>query len=173
MQKTFDQILQQNNGEIDGADVRPHKVIPANVVLEPNTHQGISRVRVTARDANFKLLWGVNISEDLMHAEHPTPVGVYTELRSFIRQHLSSTAPRFETTDNPFTAVSQLLSRIQDVLEKCKKNTMDVKLRSEQTEQRAKDVADILRNAFLQMTYELDQIGILTPPKTDNETRSV
>ena len=164
MQKTFDQLLVETGADnLDPAQISPNSVIPTNIVLEPNSHQGVSRVRVTARDKDFKLLWGVNVSEGLMPAESPTPVAFYGQLRELIRENLTDPAPRHELSKDPFVAVQFCLLRIRDMLNKCEKETVLVKKKSDTTENRAANVADILFDALRQMTYDLSEIGILSP----------
>jgi hypothetical protein len=171
MQKTFDQMLTEcGNAGLHAVDISPNRVIPANIVLEPNSHQGVARVRVTARDEEFNLLWGVNVSEGLMPAESPTPVAFYGRLREMIRENLTDPAPRHELTKDPFVALQFCLSRIRDMLSKCEKETVLVKKKSDVTETRASKVADILFDTLRQMNYDLSEIGILSPSSaTDTE----
>jgi hypothetical protein len=171
MQKTFDQFLSESGTEgIGSIEIAPHKLIPTNIVLEPNSHQGVARVRVTARDKDFKLLWGVNVSEGLMPAESPTPVAFYGRLREVIREHLSAPAPRHEITDDPFVAVQFCLNRIREMLSKCEKETLSVKKKSDTTETRASKIANILFDTLRQMNYDLSEIGIASPT-TSSETK--
>lgn len=163
MQKTFNQMLVENGADnLDPAQISPNSVIPTNIVLEPNSHQGVSRVRVTARDKNFKLLWGVNVSEGLMPSESTTPVAFYGRLRELIREHLTDPAPRHELSKDPFVAVQFCISRIREILNKCEKETVLVKKKTDITEKRAEDVADIMFDLLRKMNYDLSQIGILS-----------
>jgi len=160
-QRTFDQIRVQSPQDIDKADmIAPNKVIPCNVVLEPNTHAQQTRVRVTARDTEFKLLWGANISEPMIQAEHPTPVAVYGRLRELIRENVSNPKPRFEFTDDPYTAIDACHGKIQTLLQECVAKTVSVKNKSEVTNKRAEHIAGVLYDVVRQLSFGLQEIGL-------------
>jgi hypothetical protein len=162
MQKTFDQMLSEAGAtRIVDTDTTPHTIIPCNVVLEPNTHQGITRVRVTARDKDFNLLWGVNMSEGLMPSDHPTPVAIYAALRTAIRSHLPDSAPAFEFTNDPYTAVDFCLQRLRETLNRCENVTVKVKKKSDTTTVRASRVATILFDTVRKLSEDLNEIGIV------------
>ena len=166
MQKTFDQILSEvgPNG-LSEQDIAPNRVIPCNMVLEPNSYQGISRVRVTARDKDFKLLWGANISEGLMPSEHPTPVAIYGALRAAVREKLPGAAPKYEFTEDPYLAIEFCLKRIRETLSRCENVTVKVKNKSDTTTERANRVAEILSDTLRKLSDDIGAIGISSGSK--------
>jgi hypothetical protein len=170
MQKTFDQLLSEAgpNG-LSEMDVKPHRMIPCNMVLEPNTYQGVTRVRVTARDKDFNLLWGVNMSEGVMPSDHPTPVAIYGALRAAVREHLPDAAPTFEFTEDPYVAIDFCLKRIRETLNRCENMTVKVKNKSETTSERANRVAEILFDTLRKLGEDVGAIGISSGAKETTE----
>jgi len=160
-QKTFDQIRILEPDAVKNPDaIAPNRVVPCNLVFEPNTHAQQTRVRVTARDADFNVLWGANISESMIPAEHPTPVAVYGRLREIIRENVSNPQPRFEVTENPYTAIEACDEKLRALLGECVAKTLSVKNKSDVTDKRAEHIARAMSDAVHQLTFMLNEIGI-------------
>ena len=95
MKKTFDQLrLTLSEDELVNHELTfPSQAYRSYFVLEPITHQGITRVSVTARDENMNVLWGSMVCEGHLPSGETTPVALYSAMRTLIRKHLQDTKP--------------------------------------------------------------------------------
>lgn len=162
MAKTFDQLLKEHSPEemLNPELTHPSKAMPSYIVLEPITHQGITRVSLTARDAQMRTLWGTMASEGLLPPGDPTPVALYSPLRQLIREYLQDPKPRHEVTDDPYASIERCVTDIQKLLDVAKKRTVGVKVKKTQTHARASAVADAAWDCLRQLSHSLGAIGI-------------
>ena len=171
MRKSFDQQKLMLDFEecLDESKTKPNKTINTYVVLEPVEHQGVTRVRVTARDEEMNLIWGVMVSEGLLPTSSPTPVSFYSSLRRLIRDNLANTKPKYEISPDPYEAIEYCENSIKELLKEASKKTVQVKSKKETTDARANDVANILLDALQQLSYSLEKAGIKVSSSTGKE----
>ena len=81
--KTFDQQLEATDGNVAGHDIAPNRRIAGEIVLEP-TESGI---RVTARDAEHRVLWGYVGSKETTQQIHCW-VATYDTLQNLVAEEL-------------------------------------------------------------------------------------
>jgi hypothetical protein len=162
MGKTFDQLLQDHSPQemLNSELAHPAKALLSYLVLEPITHQGVTRVSVSARDERMQTLWGTMASEGLMGPGEPTPVAFYSALRSLVREFLQNPKPRHEVTDDPYASIERCIADIQKLLDVAKKRTVGVKVKKTQTHARAAAVADAAWDCLRQLSHSLGAIGI-------------
>ncbi len=171
MNKSFDQqkMLLDKEEFLKESKTTPNKAIKSYVVLEPIEHQGVTRVRVTARDENLDVLWGVMISEGLMPSGNSTPVAIYSSLRNMIREKLSDPKPKHEITSDPYESISHCKAAINELIDESLKRTVQIKKKNAITNTRADDVASILWDTLQQLSYSLDKLGIKSSSSTGSE----
>ncbi len=169
MGKTFDQLLTEHSTDemLDPELTDPAKALRSFVVLEPVTHQGVTRVSVTARDENMKVLWQTIASEALLPPGEPTPVALSSAMRVMIREHLQNPKPRHEVTDDPYAAIERCVGDIQKLLTIAKKRTVGIKVKKAQTHARAAAVADAAWDCLRQLSHSLGAVGIKTGADAD------
>ncbi len=163
MTKTFDQLRLELSEDqlLDHKQTSPSKAYRSFFVLEPITHKGVTRVSVTARDEKMNLLWGSMICEGHLPASDPTPVALYSAMRSLIRQHLQDPKPRHETTADPYVAIEHCCKEIEKLLSSAKLNTLGIKKRSDKTNDRAAVIADSLWDALRLLSQTIRVSGIV------------
>lgn len=90
MTKTFDQLRQTlSEDELVNHELTfPSEAYRSFFVLEPITHQGITRVSVTARDENMNVLWGSMICEGHLPSGETTPVALYSTMLTQVSKQL-------------------------------------------------------------------------------------
>jgi hypothetical protein len=117
-------------------------VIEARIVLEPKPHQG--HVRITARSADYELLWGTTASPGMLK-RHPVEVAFYQRLIDQAESHIKSETPTEGTAaiERALATVQQLRSCL-DTIEK----SLTPKKVSDKTEKRADGVAGDLLDAL-------------------------
>lgn len=160
--KTFDQMRREPTQRdlFDPEKTSPHVALHAAMTFEPNTHQGVRRVRVTARDENLEVLWGANVSEGMLDPERPTEVAFYSTLRELIRRHLPADRPKFETTDDPYESLRRSLSGIRDWCADIEESTVNVKKKSDVTTVCAEAVASLLLDTLRAWSQSLRDAGV-------------
>jgi len=163
MTKTFDQLrLTLSDDELVNHELTfPNQAYRSYFVLEPITHQGITRVSVTARDENMNVLWGSMVCEGHLPSGETTPVALYSAMRTLIRKHLQDPKPRHETTSDPYAAIEYCSREIGKLLTIANSRTLDVKKRSEKTDDRAAVVADALWDTLRHLAHSLRTAGIV------------
>jgi hypothetical protein len=163
MKKTFDQLrLSLSEDELlDHQLTFPGEAYRSFLVLEPITHQGITRVSVTARDENMNVLWGSMICEGHLPPGETTPVALYSAMRTLIRKHLQEPKPRHETTPDPYASIENCSREIDKLLTIAKSRTLDIKKRSEKTDDRAAVIADALWDTLRRLAHSLRAAGIV------------
>lgn len=88
---TFDQVLAANKGDIEGVSVKPNKLVPAEIVLEP-VHNG---KRVTFRQADHRVLCAFIASQGMM-TNMNTTVAMYTGMQELLRSELTNVTTKEE-----------------------------------------------------------------------------
>lgn len=144
------------NHELTGS----FKVLESFVVMEPVTHQGITRVSVTARDKKMNVLWQTIASEGLLPPGEPTPVALSSAMRVLIREHLQNLKPRHEVTDDPYAAIERCVGDIHNLLAIARKRTVGIKVKKPETHARAASVADAVWDCVRQLSHSLGAVGI-------------
>ena len=146
--KTFDQQFQAAGKDITARGISPNRRVPGEIVFEPLG----TGVRVTARDAEHRVLWGYVGAKETVKQIHCL-VAVYDTLQDLLAEELEKSGLfRRETADSTSTAQTAL-----DRLEKTVKwlrDSIDVKKVSDATADRAKIIARIASDADRQITLE-------------------
>ena len=154
-QQTFDQIRGETKADpIDNPErFLPNKVVETRLVFEPLADQ--SRVRVTARTADYQLLWGVIASEGMI-AQHPVPVAFYEALSQLTKQHMpdSDGATATASVSEASAAAKMLTDRVADLLAK-----LDVKKVSDATLKRAALFRAAFRDALKNLESSISESG--------------
>lgn len=139
--KTFDQQLQIAGDDIAGRDISPNRRIPGEIVFEPV----FNGVRVTARDAEHRVLWGFIGSKDMISQIH-CPVAVYETLQELLGEELDKRGlPKREDGD-PMQAAQRAVEALQETIDNLKAS-ITVKKASDATLERAKAIARIANDA--------------------------
>jgi len=81
---TFQQILDKTGGNIDGVDITPNTIHPAEIVFEP-AHDGAKHLSV--RDAQHKPLMAFVACREHIGLYHST-IALYPCLHDLIKQEL-------------------------------------------------------------------------------------
>jgi hypothetical protein len=146
--KTFDQQLEASGGDISGRDISPNRRIPGEIVFE-NMGAG---VRVTARDAQHRVLWGYVGAKETVKQIHCL-VAVYNTLQDLLAEELEKRGLfKAESRDPMSSAVAAL-----DGLEKTVKwlrDSLKVKKVTDAATERARTIARIVSDAHRQITLE-------------------
>jgi NTP pyrophosphatase (non-canonical NTP hydrolase) len=162
MSKTFDQqrLMLSEEELLDHELTRPNEAYRSFFVIEPITHNGVTRVALTARDEAMNILWGSMVCEGHLPPGDPTPVALYSAMRTLIRRHLDDPNPRHEITDDPYASIEYCTAEIGRLIEAAKSRTLDVKKKSSMTDERAELVADILWDSLRQLSHAMRAVGI-------------
>ena len=139
--KTFDQQLQAAGQEIDNKDIRPNRRIPGEVVFEPV----LNGIRITARDAQHRVLWGFIGSKDMISQIH-CPVAVYETLQELLGEELDKHGLSKRETTDPIQAAQRAIDALQETVDNLKAS-INVKKISEATKDRAHAIARIASDA--------------------------
>ena len=146
--KTFDQQLLLVRGDIAAHDIVPNKQVPGEIVFEPLA----TGVRVTARDAQHRILWGYVGSEEKLKQTHCL-VAVYNTLQTILSEQLIKNGSCKREVADPIAAAQNALDRLERTV-KWLRDSLDVKKISEATADRAKTIAQIVSDADQQITLE-------------------
>lgn len=147
--KTFDQQLKATQGRIERRDISPNRRIPGEIVFEPAG----SGVRVTARDAEHRVLWGYIGSRETVRQVHCL-VAVYDTLQGFLAEELAKRglfSPEVET--DPVAAAALALERLEETIKRLQES-LRVKKVTEATRERARSIARVIADTERQMTLE-------------------
>lgn len=171
MPKTFDQLRQTlTEDELLNHELTfPSEAFRSFFVLEPITHQGVTRVAVTARDEAMNILWGTMASEGHLRSHEPTPVAIFSAMRELIRKHLQDRKPRHELTADAYASIEYCIREIDGLMEAAHSRTLAVKKRSEKTDNRAALVADALWDTLRHLSHALRAVGILGSTEQEQE----
>ena len=149
--KTFDQQVSAASGSIEGRNISPNQMIAGSIVLEPLG----SGVRVTARDLDHRVLWGfVASTETVTESQTHCAVATYDTLKRLIADALGRPGLIPTPTGDPMVIAEEAIQS----LEKCANHlraSIAVKLVTEATHERARNIARIVRDAERQISIEM------------------
>lgn len=143
--KTFDQQLDATGRRIEGRDIAPNRRIPGEIVFEPMG----SGVRVTARDAEHRVLWGYVGSKDNVRQIHCL-VATYDTLQNLVREELALLVPKSE---DPIGAAQSALDSLENTV-KWLRDGLKVKKLNDATLERARTITSMVSNADRQILLE-------------------
>jgi len=150
--KTFDQQLGIAGTAIGVRDISPNRRIPGEIVFEPLG----TGVRVTARDADHRVLWGYVGAKETVKQIHCL-VAVYDSLQNMLAEELQKSGLMTTETEDPIRAAQVALDRIEKTA-KWLRDSLDVKKISEATTERARTIARIVADADRQITLEAETL---------------
>lgn len=143
--KTFDQQLQLVDGDITTKDISPNFQVSGEIVFEPLA----TGIRVTARDAQHRILWGYVGSEEKLKQTHCL-VAVYATLQSLLAEQLERISLYKREVADPVVAAQNAIDKLDKTI-KWLRDSLDVKKVSEATADRAKIIAQIASDANQQI----------------------
>lgn len=161
--KTFDQQLKVAGNDIAQRDISPNRRVAGEIVFEPLG----SGVRVTARDADHRVLWGYVGAKETVEQTHCL-VAVYDSLQAMLAKELAKGGLFAEETEDPIRAAQTALDTIEKTA-KWLRDSLDVKKVSEATSERARSIARIVSDADRQITLEA---GTLKGMKSKREQKA-
>jgi hypothetical protein len=150
--KTFDQQLGIAGTDIGVRDISPNRRIPGEIVFEPLG----TGVRVTARDADHRVLWGYVGAKETVKQIHCL-VAVYDSLQNILAEELQKNGLITTETEDPIRAAQVALDGIEKTA-KWLRESLDVKKISEATTERARTIARIVADADRQITLEAETL---------------
>jgi len=146
--KTYDQQVGIAGKDITTHDISPNRRVPGEIVFEPLG----TGVRVTARDAEHRVLWGYVGAKETVKQVHCL-VAVYDALQDLLAEELEKCGLfKRETTDSTMTA-QIALDRLENTVKRLR-DSIDVKKASDATAERAQIIARIASDADRQITLE-------------------
>lgn len=146
--KTFDQQLHATGGRIEGRDIAPNRRIPGEIVFEPMG----SGVRVTARDAEHRVLWGYVGSKETVRQIHCL-VATYDTLQNLVGEELEKRGLFVSESEDPIAAAQRVLDSLEKTA-KWLRESLEVKKVSDATLERARTIARIVSDADRQISLE-------------------
>jgi len=146
--KTFDQQLDATEGRIEGRDIAPNRRVPGEIVFEPMG----SGVRVTARDAEHRVLWGYVGSKETVRQIHCL-VATYDTLQNLIADELQKRDLFVPESAEPMETASRALDSLETTI-RWLRDSLDVKKISDATTERARVIAQIISDANRQISLE-------------------
>lgn len=135
--KTFDQQVHISGGNLDGADIRPNTCIPGEIVLEPLP----PGIRITARDADHRTLWGFVASKGMLEQVHCL-VAVYDTLQTRIGHELRKQGLPAPEREDAVECAKRALDDLEETVRQLRES-ITVKKVSEATLRRA----EVIRGA--------------------------
>lgn len=147
-QRTFDQLMEDNGGELPG-DHGPHKKLPGSVVLEP-LGKGI---RVTGRDERHGVLWGFVASKGMLDQPHAS-IAIYNLLRDHINPLLEGMGLPSSRSDNVMDAARAALADMEHLIKQLREN-ISVKKAGPQTLERAEAIHRAITDATRMVLQEV------------------
>lgn len=146
--KTFDQQVHATGGQIEGRDIAPNRRIPGEIVFEPMG----SGVRVTARDAEHRVLWGYVGSKETVRQIHCL-VATYDTLQNLVGEELEKRHLFVPESEDPIRAAQRALDSLEKTV-KWLRDGLEVKKVSDATLERARTIASIVSGADRQILLE-------------------
>jgi len=139
--KTYDQQMKATGGQSEGVDIAPNRRIAAEVVFEPV----LNGVRVTARDANHRLLWGFIGSQGMLEHNY-CPVAVYETLQehlsvALVRHNLPAPEP-----GDPLVDAGEALAALEATVRSLR-DAIKIKKVTKPAVDRARVIARLARDA--------------------------
>ena len=155
--KTFDQQLQAAGGQISEQDISPNRRVPGEIVFEPAG----SGVRVTARDAQHRVLWGYVGSKETVRNVHCL-VAIYDTLQGLLAEELEKRGLSGPEAEDPMTAASGALDRMEQTLKRLRES-LAVRKVSEATLERARSIARTVADADQQIALATSTLRTTRP----------
>jgi len=146
--KTFDQQLDATGGEISDRDISPNRRIPGEIVFESMG----AGVRVTARDAQHRVLWGYVGAKETVKQIHCL-VAIYDTLQELLAEELEKRGLLKRETTDPMRSALSGLDRLEGTL-KWLRDSLEVKKVTDAATERARTIARIVSDAHRQITLE-------------------
>ena len=158
---TFDQQCKIAGQDITNRDIAPNRRIAAEIVFEP-LDLGI---RVTARDADHRVLWGYIGTRETVRQVH-CEVAVYDTLQELLAGELRNRG-LLESGDakDPIAAASAAIDELEKTAKRLR-DSIDVKTITEATKERARMIARIVADGNRQISLEA---GMLKGMKAKGE----
>ena len=150
--KTFDQQVELTAGKLEGRDISPNRKIPGEIVIEPMG----PGVRVTARDAEHRVLWGFVGSKETIRQIHCL-VATYETLQTMVAEELEKRDLFSPESQNPIEDVQRAFETLEETLQWLR-NGLDVKKVSDATVERARAIARIVSDANRQISLEANTL---------------
>ena len=145
---TFDQQVHATGGGIEDHDIVPNRRIPGEIVFEPMG----SGVRVTARDADHRVLWGYVGSKETVSQIHCL-VATYDTLQKLVGEELKKRGSFVSESEDPIGAAQRAIDSLEKTV-KWLRDGLEVKKVSDATLERARTIARIASDADRQITLE-------------------
>jgi hypothetical protein len=123
--------------------------VPGQLVIEP-LGEG---VRVSARDSDESLLWGMVCTKLMLQQSHGS-VALYDHLRDLISDDLSRMGKEVPATHDVVDAALDALARLEEVVAAARKN-ISVKKVTPETRERAQRILRTYGDAYQMITTEL------------------
>jgi hypothetical protein len=150
--KTFDQQVEAANGQIQGQDISPNRRIPGELVFEPMG----PGVRVTARDAEHRVLWGYVGSRETARQVHCL-VATYDTFQNLVAEELERRGLYSSEVTDPITRANEALAEMSATLAWLR-DGLNVKKVSDATAERARTIARIVSDAHRQISLEAETL---------------
>jgi hypothetical protein len=150
--KTFDQQLDVAGKDITERDISPNRRVAGEIVFEPLD----TGVRVTARDADHRVLWGYVGAKETVKQIHCL-VAVYDSLQTMLAEELVKCGLFKQETEDPIRAAQAALDKIEKTT-RWLRDSLDVKKVSDATTERARTIARIVSDADRQITLEAETL---------------
>jgi hypothetical protein len=122
-------------------DITPNRIIPGEIAFEP-LGPGI---RVTARDASHRTLWGFVACREMLREVHCL-VAVYDTFRSYLAEELRKHGLPAPQTEDVIKCAEQALNDLEQTVDTLRKS-ITVKKVSEATIRRAEVIRSIVTDA--------------------------
>jgi len=142
---TFDQQLQLVDGGITPIDILPNVLVSGEIVFEPLA----TGIRVTARDAQHRILWGYVGSEEKLKQTHCL-VAIYDTLQSLLAEQLEANGLHKREITDPVAVAQSAIDKLDKTINWLR-DSLDVKKVTDATADRAKVIAQIASDANQQI----------------------
>jgi len=152
--KTFDQQVVATSGSIDGKNISPNQLIAGSIVLEPLG----SGIRVTARDSDHQVLWGfIASTETVSESQTHCAVATYDTLKRLIADALGRPELLPALGGDPMIAAEEAIVSLEKSANQLRAS-IAVKVVTEATNERARNIARIVRDAERQISIEMGAV---------------
>jgi hypothetical protein len=152
--KTFDQQVFATSGSIEGRNISPNQLIAGSIVLEPLG----SGIRVTARDLDHRVLWGfIASTETVTESQTHCAVATYDTLKRLIADALGRPELLPALGGDPMIAAEEAIVSLEKSANQLRAS-IAVKVETEATNERARNIARIVRDAERQISIEIGAV---------------
>lgn len=150
--KTFDQQLEVAGEDVTARDISPNRLLAGEVVFEPV----LNGVRVTARDAHHRTLWGFIASKGMLNQPY-CPVAVYETLQEILAEELIKHHLPADEAQEPLVRANRALDALEETLARLRA-LITVKKTSDATEARARAIARLALDANTMVSFEISSL---------------